>query len=119
MSKTLGPLWILSALFLLTAKSVVAAQASGFAVKETVRGFADRERSNWLGTGPRTLQAVIWAPVPTGSTAQNKFPLVLLSHGAGGDMRQLQWLGRPRARLSWNKPFTRASPRLPNFLSSS
>jgi len=82
------------------------------------RDFADRERSNWLQTGPRPLRTILWYPrteettpetenttscpkprtgdtPPAGST--DKRPLVLISHGSGSRARDMDWLGHALA----------------------
>lgn len=86
----------------------------------TVRSFVDSSRHNWEGTAPRPLQTAIWFPAAeparedtvyigspqaplfiAGEAAQNsalsstqqRYPLVLLSHGTGGAALQMMWLG--------------------------
>lgn len=81
------------------------------------RDFADLSRSNWLGTGPRPIRSVIWYPAGRDgrpeiiddssqfsevttvfrdaklSRLRNKYPLILISHGAQGNAEQMRWLG--------------------------
>lgn len=82
----------------------------------TTREFADSSRSNWLGTGPRPLRVIIWYPSDGGGkeekvqdpsqfsaaisllhdgklSATAKYPLIVLSHGSGGDAMQMRWIG--------------------------
>jgi predicted dienelactone hydrolase len=82
-----------------------------------MREFADSTRSNWLGTGPRPLRVIIWYPgngegtpeevSDTGqftkpitifhdgplSSSMKQYPLVILSHGSGGNALQMRWIG--------------------------
>lgn len=92
-----------------------------FAVGVVLRSFVDQERSNWQGTGPRPLATIIWYPATSGaklkapdfldpqmqkyfvsyplaenaslSGEQNKYPLVVLSHGNTSLALSLDWLG--------------------------
>jgi predicted dienelactone hydrolase len=83
------------------------------------RHYTDDSRTEWEGTGPRPLTTVIWYPVapnqkftfvfdspktpvffpiavsPDAPPAPmpEKYPLVLLSHGAGSSALQMMWLG--------------------------
>jgi predicted dienelactone hydrolase len=87
----------------------------------TVRDFVDEGRSNWQGTGPRPLTTIIWYPAASGSrlkapdfgasqtqkdfvsyplaanaaisSEQQKYPLVVLSHGNTSLALSLDWLG--------------------------
>ncbi|HTI11602.1 MAG TPA: prolyl oligopeptidase family serine peptidase [Puia sp.] len=81
----------------------------------TTRDFADSNRSNWLGTGPRPLRTVIWYPAAAGGVKETiddpvqfpspvlayrnaeiagnkRYPLVLISHGAQGNAQQMRWM---------------------------
>lgn len=80
------------------------------------RAFADSNRSNWLGNGPRPLRSVIWYPAGNGGKEEvtndpyqfsgptqlirdaavagtNKYPLIIISHGSQGKAIQMRWLG--------------------------
>jgi predicted dienelactone hydrolase len=85
------------------------------------RDYVDGHRKNWPGTAPRPLRTAVWYPAPATatesetifggppdkevfapvsvvpgseiSTASQKYPLVLLSHGTGGSALQMMWLG--------------------------
>lgn len=82
----------------------------------TTRDFSDSARSNWLGTGPRPLRVIIWYPSEGGGkeekiqdasqfskpvsvlhdgelSSSRKYPLIVLSHGSGGDALQMRWIG--------------------------
>ncbi len=86
----------------------------------TVRSYADTARQNWSGTGDRPLLTMIWYPAvasapvepvvvgPVGraffragaaaadaelSADQERYPLVVISHGTGGAALTLMWLG--------------------------
>jgi predicted dienelactone hydrolase len=79
------------------------------------RDFADPNRTNWLATGQRPLRTVVWYPSDTGGVKESindplqfslpvsayhdaklmpgkKYPLILISHGAQGNARQMRWL---------------------------
>ena len=81
----------------------------------TTRDFADSNRSNWLGTGPRPMRTVVWYPAAVGGVKEiiadpiqfsspvtvyrdaeiagnKKYPLVLISHGAQGNAQQMRWM---------------------------
>ena len=86
-----------------------------------LRDFVDKGRSNWQGTGPRPLDTIIWYPAASGSKLkipdfgtpqvqqyfvsyplaedaaisdqQQKYPLVVLSHGNASSALSLDWLG--------------------------
>jgi predicted dienelactone hydrolase len=94
---------------------------SSFSVGVAVRAFVDEARSNWQGTGPRPLTTIIWYPAASGSklrapdfgapqfqkyfvsyplaaeaaisAEQQKYPLVVLSHGNTSLALSLDWLG--------------------------
>jgi predicted dienelactone hydrolase len=81
------------------------------------RDFIDGSRKNWEGTGPRPLRTTIWYPAMPGSKEEilsdsdqtvasvpiapvaevsqesQKYPLILLSHGARGSRMGMMWLG--------------------------
>jgi predicted dienelactone hydrolase len=81
------------------------------------RNFVDSSRSNWLGNGYRPVRSSIWYPAGQGGAAEiindssqftkpitifkdakisrlkNKYPLILISHGAEGNVNQMRWLG--------------------------
>lgn len=85
------------------------------------RNFTDENRKNWQGTGQRPLTTAIWYPAEATTTkeeiifggppekeifapvtvapgaeissASQKYPLILLSHGTGGAAIQMMWLG--------------------------
>lgn len=79
------------------------------------RDFVDPSRQNWEGTGPRSLRTTVWYPATPGcgervlsdpagsgvavagepdvSPESAEYPLVLLSHGAGGSGSAMAWLG--------------------------
>jgi len=79
----------------------------------TPREYADSSRSNWIGTGPRPLRVIIWYPCDRGGTKETieenkditllkngslsekntKYPLIIISHGAGQKALQMFWLG--------------------------
>lgn len=108
---------ILLSLFLITCYGAVTAQLkpackAGF----TTRNFADSNRSNWLGNGPRPLRSVVWYPADDGGKEElindvqqfstpvtayhdapvagnHRYPLILISHGAQGNAMQMRWLG--------------------------
>jgi len=86
-----------------------------------MRAFVDEGRNNWQGTGPRPLTTIIWYPAASGSVLktpnfgdpvirkffvsyplaadaaisdqQQKYPLVVLSHGNTSLAMSLDWLG--------------------------
>lgn len=85
----------------------------------------DARRPNWDGNGPRPLSWVAWHPVSDDSTerelftdlqpqawfrigpaardaplnsTRRRYPIVLLSHGTGGEALNLEWLARDLAR---------------------
>jgi predicted dienelactone hydrolase len=62
-------------------------------VGQTEREFVDPERSNWPGSGPRPLRTIVWYPALPDAEAQRRSPLVLLSHGSGGEAEGIRWLG--------------------------
>lgn len=117
------PLVLAGALFILPAGHAFAQQdtAAHTPVGQTTRAFADSSRYNWEGTAPRPLLTTIWYPAVASvredtvyagppdaplfiagtaahdgelSSAQARYPLVLLSHGTGGAALQMMWLGR-------------------------
>lgn len=78
------------------------------------REFADPDRTNWAGDGPRPVRVTLWYPGDGEGTEvlagpdepalilhreggvagfRERHPLVMLSHGSGGDASQVQWLG--------------------------
>jgi predicted dienelactone hydrolase len=84
------------------------------------RGYFDTQRSNWTGDGPRPMRSVIWFPTDSAadeepwlignrvfplfeagwsvpdaelSDRSERYPLIVLSHGTGGAVAQLSWLG--------------------------
>jgi predicted dienelactone hydrolase len=85
------------------------------------RNFTDQNRKNWHGTAQRPLTTAIWYPAEATTTkeeiifggppekeifapvtvapgteissATQKYPLVLMSHGTGGAAIQMMWLG--------------------------
>ena len=105
------------ALILLLASPALAQTKVGM----VTRNFTDENRKNWEGSAARPLQTAVWYPATdaTGkteiifggppdrevftpvtvaggaeiSTAKQKYPLVLLSHGTGGSAIQMMWLG--------------------------
>jgi len=84
--------------------------------------FTDENRKNWQGTASLPLRTAIWYPAAATATkeeksfggppdkevfasvtalpgaeissASQKYPLVILSHGTGGAAVQMMWLGR-------------------------
>ena len=86
-----------------------------------LRAFVDETRSSWQGKGPRPLATIIWYPTATGSVLkapnlsapdlqqffvsyplaenaaisgqQEKYPLVVLSHGNTSSALSLDWFG--------------------------
>jgi predicted dienelactone hydrolase len=97
-------------------------------VGESTRQFVPAEPYEWRGEAKHALAAVIWYPADPGAeekprllgppgTAQlesgraavdapfaatsGKFPLIVLSHGTGGTMRDLSWLGAALARAGY------------------
>ena len=78
------------------------------------REFADTGRTNWAGDGPRPVRITLWYPAdPDGipetvesegerlalrreagiAQFRQQHPLVMVSHGSGGDAAQMRWLG--------------------------
>jgi predicted dienelactone hydrolase len=84
------------------------------------RDFVDEKRRNWQRTGPRPLRTAVWYPAETSakqetifggppetqvftsvtvlpsaevSRESQKYPLILLSHGTGGSVVMLMWMG--------------------------
>ncbi len=110
---------ILFTLYLLTCACAAFTQPSTAASAKTgvtTRAFADSSRSNWLGNGPRPLRTIIWYPAGNGGqeeqindpmqfsgtpvvyreapiAGKNKYPLIIISHGATGNAIQMRWLG--------------------------
>ena len=108
-------------LLLLLLLAFPASAQTTFKVGMVTRDFTDEHRRNWQGTAARPLRTAIWYPtsattikeetifggppdkevfapvtVASGasvSNAQQKYPLVLLSHGTGGSAVQMMWLG--------------------------
>lgn len=108
-------------LLLLLLLACQASAQTTFKVGMVTREFTDDHRENWQGTAPRPLRTAVWYPaaatatesekifggppdrevfapvtVAAGteiSTASQKYPLVLLSHGTGGSAVQMMWLG--------------------------
>lgn len=88
-------------------------------VGRTHQLFYDNSRSNWLNNNARPLAATIWYPADATakeqawnisifkagwsakdaniSEQQEKYPLVILSHGTGGSAMQLSWLAETLA----------------------
>ena len=87
--------------------------------------FEDAARTNWDGSGPRPLRWAAWYPAADGAgeaelfpdtlpersfvigpaardapinPARPRYPIVLLTHGTGGQALQLEWLARDLAR---------------------
>jgi len=102
--------------FLLRAIQLQTAVDSSFTVGVTNRNFADSNRSNWLGTGPRPMRSIVWYPAGEGGKEEiindpkqfsvsktvfrdagvshgTKYPLILISHGSQGNAQQMRWLG--------------------------
>ncbi len=93
-----------------------AAQVSPSPIGMSERDFTDPDRRNWLNTGPRPLRTVIWYPAAAGGKAEpiedpmvypspaslirdaavsagrERYPLILISHGSGGNARHMRWL---------------------------
>ncbi len=88
------------------------------------RSYVDVQRLNWKGDGPRPMLSVIWFPTDSGaeeepwlignrlfpffeagwtipdaalSAGNQKYPLIVLSHGTGGAVAQLSWLAETLA----------------------
>ena len=81
------------------------------------RNYFDSNRSNWLGNGPRPLRSIIWYPAEVNgqkesitevqqflspvivyrnasvNNRQQKYPLIVVSHGSQGNASKMQWLG--------------------------
>ena len=106
---------------------VVSAAASGHAATNdptnrpiglAQRSFEDPQRLSWPGTAPRPVRVTLWYPAAVGGTAvevednhdrltvhrdapvaarQERYPLVLLSPGSGGEAAYMFWLGRALA----------------------
>jgi predicted dienelactone hydrolase len=81
------------------------------------REYSDQLRSNWIGNGTRPLRVIIWYPTDgIGEeeivedpdqfaervslfrnakilVSRKKYPLIVLSHGSGGNANQMRWLG--------------------------
>lgn len=95
--------------------AVTLAAAPANKVGETTREFAGDANTNWRGAAKHVLVTEIWYPAPgnVDETAQplgdvfeggkaardapiapapKSFPLILISHGTGGQARQLAWL---------------------------
>jgi predicted dienelactone hydrolase len=114
----------------------------------TLRNYADNNRSNWLGNGPRPLRSVIWYPAGKGGAAETlndssqfpvsetilrdasiskmkkKYPLILISHGSQGNAAQMNWLAyymasRGYLAVSINHNGTDEEERKTGFLSLS
>lgn len=87
---------------------------TGKIIGMTTREYVDSSRSNWLGTGPRPIRAIIWYPSSRGdslesinevnmtfslvnngniSTQSSKYPLILISPGSGQVASSMRWLG--------------------------
>src|SRR5690606_21747640 len=71
-------------------------------VSVTDRAFVDESRSNWNGDGPRRIGVTIWYPatihMPTEINeetrrGENRYPLIMISHGAQSQARDMHWLG--------------------------
>jgi predicted dienelactone hydrolase len=86
--------------------------------------FEDSSRTNWDGNGPRPLGWFAWYPAADDASeadlfpdtserwfvigpaardapinpARSRYPIVLLTHGTGGQALQLEWLARDLAR---------------------
>jgi len=78
------------------------------------RLFSDEQRSSWIGDNARPLATTIWYPTSEDAKEElwevavfkagwsafkspllrsdNKYPLIILSHGTGGSAMQLSWL---------------------------
>ena len=100
-----------------------AASPEGPPVGMTRLTFEDPSRMNWDGTAPRPLMTQVWYPAAESSemtefvipaerpvftggfaardaalaAAEEKHPLVIMSHGTGGSAFQMMWLGRALA----------------------
>lgn len=59
--------------------------------------FRDEERRSWTSAGPRPVRTYLWRP----SGGDGEPPAVLVSHGAGGSARQMEWLTRPLAAADY------------------
>lgn len=85
--------------------------------------YRDPDRRSWSGTAPRPLVTYVWYPAKPGSKMQTlrvppdrpifiggdaapqadfaegeeRYPLIVMSHGTGGAGMQLMWLGRELA----------------------
>ncbi|HEY0944049.1 MAG TPA: hypothetical protein VGD81_02240 [Opitutaceae bacterium] len=78
------------------------------------RSFEDADRSNWPGNGPRPVRVTLWYPSEGGGAVEavedegelvsvrrdgtvtgfrERHPLILLSHGSGGNAGQVFWWG--------------------------
>lgn len=89
------------------------------AVGVTQRAFEDQARRKWADTGPRAVRVTVWYPAEgdgerefvdadgqqatllrEGDVAASgaPHPLVLVSHGSGGNAAQMAWLGLVLAR---------------------
>ncbi|HEX2860635.1 MAG TPA: hypothetical protein VHN79_03305 [Lacunisphaera sp.] len=92
----------------------IAADISVHGVGVTQRAFSDPDRTNWAGDGPRMVRVTLWYPGDTGGFEEvaeadglrlilhreseiarfrERHPLVMLSHGSGGNAAQVGWLG--------------------------
>jgi predicted dienelactone hydrolase len=87
----------------------------------TERNFVDEQRKNWTGSAERPVFTVIWYPTDSNlkeenvvigapdnpifisgaavrnaeiSSAQKRYPLIIVSHGTGGSALQMMWLGQ-------------------------
>ena len=88
------------------------------------RNYVDMQRLNWNGDGPRAMLSMIWFPTDSGaeeeawlignqlfpifeagwaipgaalSANNQKYPLIVLSHGTGGAVAQMSWLAETLA----------------------
>lgn len=95
--------------------------AKTFAVGMETKSFVDQSRRNYANTGPRPLQTVIWFPAAAGTvpavqpepdgftkgmfvlqpvvpnaplpSGNQKYPLIVLSHGTSSIALSMSWLG--------------------------
>jgi predicted dienelactone hydrolase len=106
------PLLLIAAIFLPIGRQAIAQSSSNPAEKTSpivgmaTRDFIDTGRKNWRGTGQRTIRTIIWYPAanaaasadeliqaPPISSQSPTYPLILISHGAGGSASGMNWLG--------------------------
>jgi len=101
-----------------SARADAASLSAPHDVGVTTREFADPARRDWAGTGPRPIRATLWYPSSGGGQEEDfesegettrlrrdgeiastkALPLILVSHGSGGNVAQMFWLGRTLAQ---------------------